>query len=78
MKSSVMTVAVISALGMTAAAHAQTEQKPGQDRVRSEYVDPAKKCDGLAGDARTACLKDAKKSAGDGMKSAPKAPDTKK
>lgn len=78
MKNSMMTIAVISALGMTAAAHAQMDQKSGPDRTRSEYADPARKCDGLAGDARTACLKDAQKSARDDMKSAPKAPDTKK
>ena len=78
MKNSMMMIAVISCLGMTAAAHAQLEQKPGQDRVRSEYADPAKRCDGLNGDARTACLKDAQKAVKDDMKSAPKAPDMNK
>jgi hypothetical protein len=78
MKNSMMMIAVISALGMTAAAHAQMEQKPAQDRARSEYADPAKKCDGLKGDARTACLNDAQKTGKDDMKSAPKAPETKK
>ena len=47
MKNSMMMIAVISSLGMTVAAHAQLEQKPGQDRVRSEYADPVKRCDGL-------------------------------
>lgn len=82
MKNSMMMIAVISTLGLTAVSHAQTAPKTGQDRTRSEYTDPAKKCDGLKGDARTACLKDAQKDAQkqskDDMKSAPKAPDTKK
>lgn len=77
MKNSMMTIAVISALGMAAAAHAQTPST-GQDRARSESADPAKKCDGLKGDARTACLKDAQKPAKDDMKSPPKVPETKK
>lgn len=83
MKSIMMMIAVISALGMTAVSHAQTQPKAGQDRSRAEYADPAKKCDGLKGDARTACMKDAQKTdaqkAGKGdMKSAPVTPDTKK
>ena len=78
MKNSMMTIAVISTLGMSTAAHAQMEQKPGPDRVRSEYADPAKKCDGLNGDESTVCLKDAQKDVKDDMKSAPKAPDMKK
>lgn len=78
MKKRMMMFAVISTLGMTAAVQAQPEQKPGQDRVRSEFADPAKKCDGLNGDARTACLKDAQKSGKPGMKPAPKAPEPKK
>lgn len=78
MKNSMMMIAVISALGLSAVSHAQTEPKTGQDRIRSEYADPAKKCDGLNGDARTACLKDAQKPGKDDMKSAPKAPETKK
>ncbi len=73
-----MTIAVISTLGMSVTAHAQIEQKPGKDRARSEYADPAKKCDGLNGDARTVCLKDAQKDVKDDMKSAPKAPDMKR
>ncbi len=93
MKSSMMMIAVISVLGMTAVSHAQTQPKAGQDRARVEYADPAKKCDGLKGDARSACMKDAQKTdakktyakktdahkAGkDDMKSAPMAPDTRK
>jgi len=78
MKNSMMMIAVISALGLSTVSHAQTEPKTGQDRARSEYADPAKKCDGLNGDARTACLKDSQKSGKDDMKSAPKAPETKK
>lgn len=78
MKKNMMMIAVISTFGMTAAVHAQPERKPGQDRARSEFSDPAKKCDGLNGDARTACLKEAQKPGKPDMKSAPKAPDTKK
>lgn len=88
MKKSMMMIAMVSAFGMTAAGHAaQPEQKSGQDRTRSEYTDPAKKCDGLKGDARSACLKDVQrdtqrqgKSGMDrsDMKSAPRTPDAKK
>lgn len=78
MKKRMMMIAVISTFGLTTLSHAQPEPKTGQDRVRSEYADPAKKCDALSGDARTACLKDTQKSGKDDMKSAPKAPDMKK
>lgn len=78
MKNSMMMIAVISALGMAAVSHAQTQQKAGQDRARAEYADPAKKCDGLKGDARTACMKDAQKAGKGDTKPAPLAPDTKK
>lgn len=78
MKKSMMMIAVISTLGMTTSIYAQQEQKAAPDRVRSEYADPAKKCDGLNGDARTACLKEAQKSGKPDMKPAPRVPDTKK
>ncbi len=76
MKNSMMMIAVISAFGMTAVSHAQTQQKAGHDRA--EYVDSAKKCVGLSGDARTACLKDAQQQGKGDMKSAPKTLDTRK
>lgn len=84
MKKSMMMIAMVSAFGMTAAGYAaQPEPKSGQDRTRSEYTDSAKKCDGLKGDARSACLKDAQRQGKAGvdrsdMKSAPRTPDAKK
>lgn len=53
-------VAVVSVVGLSGLGHAaQPEQKTGQDRIRAEYANAAKKCDGLSGEARKTCLKDA-------------------
>lgn len=84
MKGSMTATAVIFLLGIAGPGQAaQQEQKPGQDRVRSEYESAAKKCEGLKGEVRTACLKDAQAATvqgkgADGAKSGARMPDEKK
>lgn len=59
MKNGVMIVAVMSAVSLSGLGHAaQPEQKTGQDRVRVEYGATARKCEGLSGEVRRACLED--------------------
>ncbi len=56
------------------------EMKPGAGRVRVEYPDPAKKCEGLNGDARRACLESVKRQSRtvDSAGPVPPAPETAK
>lgn len=79
-KSMTVMIAMVFAFGMNVTVHAaQPEQKSGQERIRVVYPDPAKKCDGLTGGARSVCLKDVQRQGrGSGMKAVPDAPDAKK
>lgn len=76
-----MMVAVLSAVGVVFSGHAaQPEMDSGRDRAGSEQADPAKKCDGLNGDARNACLKSVQRQgkARSDTRPEPKAPDIRK
>jgi len=84
MKKSMMMVMAVAVMGLSGLSQAaQPEQKSGQDRVKSEYGVAEKKCDGLKGDAKSACLKDAARvrgqgQAGDGAAAGSKMQDEKK
>ncbi len=84
MKGGMTTMAVIFLLGSAGPGQAaQQGRKPDQDRVRSGYESAAKKCEGLKGEVRTACLKDAQAATSqgkgaDGAKSGTRMPDEKK
>ncbi len=76
MSNGMVIVAVMSVVGLSGLGHAaQPEQKTGQDRVRAEYANAAKKCDGLGGEARKACLKDAQASSMNGKNKGASMPD---
>lgn len=67
MKNCLMVVAVMAVAGLSVPGHAaQPEQKAGKDRVRMEYGAVARPCDGLQGDARVTCLKEARVAGGGG------------